>query len=167
MMIIDACVLIDFIKADRTVLELVVNHVGPLHVLSPIIAEVKEIDENELADLGLTVIEWDIEDASNAGERSRALSFNDWLCLLTAKRHSFTCVTNDISLRKECNAQDVSLMWGFNLLAELHNIGGIFAKEAEKIAQEIRKSNPKHITEKIISDFLDIIRKQEGRRSRP
>jgi hypothetical protein len=44
LMIMDACVLIDFIKAERAVLELVVKHVGPLHVTSPVIDEVNEID---------------------------------------------------------------------------------------------------------------------------
>jgi len=32
LMIMDACVLIDFTKTERAVLELVVNHVGPLYV---------------------------------------------------------------------------------------------------------------------------------------
>jgi hypothetical protein len=43
-MIIDAYVLIDFIKAERTMLELVVKHFGPLHVTSPVVNEVNEID---------------------------------------------------------------------------------------------------------------------------
>lgn len=54
LMIMDACVLIDFIKAERAVLELVVKHIGPLHVTSPVVDEVNEIDdENELVALGL------------------------------------------------------------------------------------------------------------------
>jgi len=40
-MIMDACVLIDFIKTDRTVLELIVKHVGPVHVISPIVEEAR------------------------------------------------------------------------------------------------------------------------------
>lgn len=68
LMIMDACVLIDFIKAERTVLELVVKHVGPLHVTSPVVDEVNEIDdENELVALGLIIIEPEIEDAYAAG----------------------------------------------------------------------------------------------------
>ncbi len=58
----DACVLIDFIKTDRAVLELVVKHLGPLHVISPIVDEVNDIDdENELIALGLIIIEPEIE----------------------------------------------------------------------------------------------------------
>ena len=167
LMIMDACVLIDFIKTGRAVLELVVNHVGPLYVTSPVVDEVNEIDdENELVALGLIVIEPEIEDAYAAGDRSGPLSFEDWLCLLTAKRHGFTCVTNDKNLRKLCRQESVSLLWGLELLAELHKVGGIPATEAETIAQAIRRSNPKHITEKIVSRFMDIIRRREGRSSR-
>jgi predicted nucleic acid-binding protein len=43
-MIMDTCVLIDFIKAERALLALVVKQVGPLHVTSPVIDEVNEID---------------------------------------------------------------------------------------------------------------------------
>lgn len=167
LMIMDACVLIDFIKAERTVLELVVKHVGPLHVTSPVVDEVNEIDdENELVELGLVIVEPQMEDAYSAGGRSGPLSFEDWLCLLTAKRHGFTCVTNDKNLRKLCKQEGVSLLWGLELVAELHQVGGITGKEAEALAKAIRRSNPKHITEKIVSRFLDLIRRQEGHRSR-
>jgi predicted nucleic acid-binding protein len=166
-MIMDACVLIDFIKAERAVLELVVKHIGPLHVTSPVLDEVNEIDdENELVALGLIIIEPEIEDAYTAGGRSGPLSFEDWLCLLTAKRHGLTCVTNDKNLRKLCKQEGVSLLWGLELVAELHKVGGITGKEAEAFAQTVRRSNPKHITEKIVSRFADLIRRQEGHRSR-
>ena len=167
LMIMDACVLIDFIKAERAVLELVVKHIGPLHVTSPVVDEVNEIDhENELVALGLIIIEPEIEDAYAAGGRSGPLSFEDWLCLLTAKRHGFTCVTNDKNLRRLCKQEGVSLLWGLELVAELHKVGGITSKEAEVFAQTIRRSNPKHITEKIVSRFADLIGRQEGHRSR-
>jgi hypothetical protein len=136
-------------------------------VISPVVDEVNEIDdENELVALGLIIIEPEIEDAFAAGGRSGPLSFEDWLCLLTAKRHGFTCVTNDQSLRKLCQQEGVPLLWGLGLLAELHKVGGIPGKEAEALAQAIRRSNPKHITEKIVSRFVDIIRRREGRQAR-
>lgn len=165
-LIMDACVLIDFIKAERAVLELVVKHIGPLHVISQVVEEVNEIDENELVDIGLTIIEPEIEDAYAASERSGSLSFADWLCLLTAKRHGFTCVTNDKNLRKLCEQEGVPLLWGLEVVAELHKIGGITGKEAVVFAQTISLSNPKHITEEIISDFESRIRRQEDHRSR-
>lgn len=162
-MIMDACVLIDFIKADRSILELVVKHVGLLHVTSSMVDEVNEIDdENELAALGMIIIEPDIKDAYSAGSRSGPLSFEDWLCLLTAKRHGFTCVTNDKNLRNMCKHEGVPLLWGLELVAELQKVGGITGNEAEAFAQAMRQSNPMHITEKILSRFVDLIRRREG-----
>ena len=78
----------------------------------------------------------------------------------------FMCVTNDKNLRKLCSQEDIPLLWGLELLAELHKAGGISGKEAEMIAQAIRESNPKHITAKIVLRFTDIIRRQESERSR-
>ena len=169
LMIMDACVLIDFIKAQRSVLELVVKHVGPLYVTSPVVDEVKEIDdEKDLVELGLLIVEPELEDAYMAASQSGGpLSFQDRLCLLAAKRHGFTCVTNDKNLRKSCTQEGVPILWGLELLAELHKAGGISEKEAKRIAQAIRTSNPKHITANIISRFIEIIRHQETQQSRP
>lgn len=168
LMIMDACVLIDFIKAERSVLELVVKYVGPLHVTSPVVDEINEIeDENELVDLGLVIVEPEIEDAFAAARQSGPTSFQDRLCLLAAKRHGFTCVTNDKNLRKLCKQEGVPMLWGLELLAELHKAGGIPGKEAEMIGQAMRESNPKHITAKIVSRFTDIIRRQESHLPRP
>lgn len=154
LMLMDACVLIDFIKADRYFLKLVVKHVGTLHVISPVVHEVNDIDgENELVELGVTIVEPEIEDAYTAVGQTAPTSFQDRLCLLTAKRHGFTCVTNDKNLRNLCKQEGVPLLWGLELLAELHKVGGITGEEAETIAQAIRESNPKHITAAIISRF--------------
>ena len=167
LMIMDACVLIDYIKAERAMLELVVKHVGPLHVISPVVDEVNAIDdENELVELGLVIVEPEIEDAYAAGSRSGPLSFEDWLCLLTAKRQGFTCVTNDKNLRKFCKQEGVPLLWGLELVAELHRVVGIPAEEAETFARSMQHSNPKHITASIISQFMDIIQRQERHRFR-
>lgn len=165
LMIMDACVLIDFIKADRRVLELFVKYIGPLHVASLVVDEVKEIDgEDELTALGMIIVEPEIEDAYIAGAQSGPLSFEDWLCMLTARRHGFTCVTNDKNLRKLCQQEKVPLLWGLELMLKLHKAGGITGKEAEELAKAIRQTNPKHITEKIVSDFMKHIKNQEDRK---
>lgn len=161
-MIMDACVLIDFLKADRSILELVVEHVGPLHVASPVIDEVHEIEtESELLQLGLVIFEPEIEDAYAAASQSGPTSFQDRLCLFAAKRSGFTCVTNDKNLRKLCAKEKVPLLWGLELLAELHRSGGIAAKDALDIARKIHEANPKHITLKILTQFKNLIRKSE------
>lgn len=161
LMIMDACVLIDYIKTDRSVLELIVKYVGEVHIISPVVDEVKVIDsEEELIELGLIIVEPELEDAFTAEEQVGATSFQDQLCLLTAKRHDFTCVTNDKNLRKACKMETIPTMWGLELIAKLHKSGGIPAKSAIDIARQIHKTNPKHITMKIVERFITIIKKQ-------
>ena len=167
LMIMDACVLIDFIKADRSVLELIVKHVGSLHVASPTIDEVNEIDdENELLELGLVIVEPEVADAyAAAAGRAGPTSFHDRLCMLVAKRYGFTCVTNDKNLRKLCQEEEVPLLWGLELLSRLHRSGGITMKSTLEIAGKIQKANPRHITPQILKRFQEVIRKQKGKKA--
>jgi len=159
----DACVLIDYIKADRYVLELIVKHIGPVHVVSPVVEEVNEVEnEEELAELGLVIIEPELKHAFTAASTQNSLSFQDKLCLLTAKRHGFTCVTNDKSLRKQCSAAKIPLLWGLELLATLHKSGGISAKSAIDLARQIHCDNPRHITASILERFIKIIHDSKG-----
>jgi predicted nucleic acid-binding protein len=152
-MIIDACVLIDFIQADRYVLGLIVKHVGPLYVVPSIVDEVNDLEIDELIDLGLLAIEPEVEDAFDAANKKGAVSFNDHLCLLTAKRQGFTCVTNDKNLRKECSKEKVPFFWGLELLRFLYNEGGMSSDSVISLAREIHQNNPRHITVEIFERF--------------
>ncbi|WP_041463905.1 PIN domain-containing protein [Pelodictyon luteolum] len=163
-MLLDACVLIDFLKADKAVLQLMVQYVGAFSVIGPVVDEVKEInDDNELIELGLIIMEPALEDAYAAGSQRGPLSFEDRLSLLTAKRHGLLLVTNDRRLRRECEPEGVAVLWGLELLAALHKAGGMPAMEVVGIAQAIRESNPKHITPKIVERFEEVIRHQDCR----
>lgn len=162
LMIMDACVLIDYLKTERSVLELFAKYIGPVHVVSPVIEEVQEIDSpEELIELGLIIVEPELEDAFAAASQIGPTSFQDKLCLLTAKRHGFTCVTNDKNLRKLCKKEKVPFLWGLQLLAELHQSGGIPAADAIAVAEQIHQTNPKHITTEIIERFTKIIWEKE------
>lgn len=159
-LLMDACVLIDFIKADVAVLQLIANHVGPVHVISSVIDEVKDLGGEALVELGVTIIEPELADAFAAAGSTGPISFQDRLCLLTAKRHGHVCVTNDISLRKQCEKENVRISWGLELLTTLHRRGGIPSSDAIDIAELIHKNNPRHITASIIERFVAIIKQQ-------
>jgi len=160
-MLMDACVLIDYIKTGSYVLELIVKHVGPVYVVSPVVEEVNDVEnEEELAELGLTIIEPEVEDAFTAASTQDSLSFQDKLCLLTAKRYGFTCVTNDKSLRNRCSAAKIPLLWGLELLVTLHKSRGISGDNAIGLARKIHSNNPKHITIKILERFIKNIHAQ-------
>ncbi len=161
-LILDACVLIDFVKADRSVVALITKHVGTIYVISPVVSEVQDIDgENELLKLGIIILEPEIEDAFKASVGTGATSFQDRLCMLTAKRNGFTCVTNDTNLRKLCESENVPYLWGLQLILELHKLKGISMSDALHIVNKIHITNPQHITKKIILRFTETISKQE------
>ncbi len=163
----DACVLIDYLKADPKVLGLFSEHFGPLYIASPILEEVKDIEkEDELIKLGIIVIEPELDEAFMSAGRPGPLSFQDRLCLHMSRRLGLTCVTNDKRLRAVCEAEGIPIMWGLELLIELHKADGISSKEAESLAHIIRESNPKHITAEILSRFVDKVREHERHRVR-
>jgi hypothetical protein len=167
-MILDACVLIDFIKSDRSVLKRVNDHVGQLYATSAIIDEVNDIeDENELDEYGLILIEPEMEDAIFAGSQSPGpLSFADWLCLLTAKRHGFICVTNDTCLRRGCKRESVPSLWGLELILELHKAGGISTEEAESVARSMQQTNPRFMHARLVAEFFAKLHGDAGKKPR-
>lgn len=134
LLLLDACVLIDFASSDVSVLALVSAHVGQLHVPSPVFDEVQQIDEALAASLGLKIVEPTIEMLLDAGARSGRLSFQDRVCLLVAKDGGFTCVSNDGALRTACKAERVPVLWGLELLVELVAARAIPAEGAREIA---------------------------------
>lgn len=159
LLLMDACVLIDFIKADSSIFKLFVKYVGEIHVVSPVVEEVKDIESTQaLEKLGLIIIEPKLDDVFTAANQSGSISFQDRLCLLTAKREGFICVTNDKRLRKQCEKDNVQILWGLQLLVGLHEKGGITSADAVELAEQIHKNNPKHISLKLLERFKDAVK---------
>jgi hypothetical protein len=80
LLIMDANVLIDLCEADRTVIRLISDHVGRIHVPLPVLREeVDQIDEAEYAKLGIVPVEPPFQTAVNAAARRAGLSFHDHL----------------------------------------------------------------------------------------
>ena len=86
-----------------------------------------------------------------AGEKG-PLSFQDNLCFLMAKQNGWTCVTNDKPLRRKCETERVPLFWGIELICILVESGGLPLKQATEIILEIKKLNPKYITDSIVEN---------------
>ena len=163
-LLLDACVLIDFIKSDPLVLALIAKHVGPVHVIQPIIAEVNQLDEDELTELGVIIVEPVLEDLYPAASVTGSTSFPDRLCALSAKRFGYTCVTNDKAFRRYCDQEKVPKCWGLQLLSELHKNGGMPAADAIDIARRIHESNPRHVGISLLEKFIEGIHLQENRK---
>jgi predicted nucleic acid-binding protein len=153
LLLVDACVLIDFAKTDISVLTLASRHVGEVHVVTPVFEEVKDIDATMAASLGINLVEPTLEALVQAATERGRLSFQDRLCLLVAKSHGYTCVSNDKQLRATCEAEGVSVMWGFEVLALLVERRALSAADAGELAEKIAASN-RRIAPAVLARFF-------------
>lgn len=160
LLLVDANVLIDFATTDRTVLSRVARHLGAIHVPRDVLAEVDQLDEAACTELGLVVIDGTIEQLAEAGAARGRLSFEDRVCLILARDHGWTCVTNDGALRRECAAAGIAVMWGLELMLELVAAGGMRADEAIAVAEAIGRANPRMKAE-VVEEFRSKLRRMQ------
>lgn len=153
LLILDACVLIDFVEADPGLFQRMVRHLGRVIIPSPLIKEVRGVDTSFFQAHGVEVITPSMEQLMLASNRRGKLSFQDHLCLLMAREAGCTCVTNDGALRKACAADGVDVLWGLRVVLNLVEAGGLTASEATSISRSIREANPLHITAEILERF--------------
>jgi hypothetical protein len=72
-------------------LKLFVVHVGPIHVPSPVLAEVKQLDESAATSLGLRVVEPELATAIQAANLGGALcGSSPWLAVLLVNGEALT-----------------------------------------------------------------------------
>ena len=154
-LILDANILIDFYKCDKTIIKLICTYVGQLYLATPVLYEINEIGDSDCAELGIIIVEPELEQVMLASEKKGSLSFQDNLCLILAKNHGWTCVTNDKPLRQMCESEGVTLIWGIELICILVESGGLPAKHARDIILGIKKMNPKYITDSIVEKAFE------------
>lgn len=158
-LILDACVVIDYAETDLSVLAAISTHVAPIALARPVLNEVEQLDEGAAADLGMTVVDVELELASKAAQGPRVLSFEDRVCLLLAKREDWTCVTNDRRLRRACAEESVRVMWGLEMMLRGVAVGVLSPNETIQIAEAMHHANPRYVTQKVVAKFT-----QEARR---
>lgn len=160
-LLLDASVLIDYAEADVSILELVSRHVAPVHIALPLLDEVDQVSRTDCERLGILVAEPSLDDLLSAGaQRGGALSFQDRLCVIVARANGWTCVTNDKALRVECVRQDVTVLWGLELIVEIVHQGQLSATQALRIARAVADSNPRYITKAVLGRFEARVRKR-------
>jgi hypothetical protein len=152
-LVVDACVLIDFAKADPAILPLVSRHVGEVHVATPVFEEVKDIDPAMAASLGIKLYEPSLDMAAAAAITKGRLSFQDRLCFAIAKKEGWTCVSNDKQLRAHCEREKVRVLWGFEVLAMLVEARALKVVHARDLAKRIAASN-RRIGAAVLARFL-------------
>lgn len=152
-LIIDACVLIDYFKSDRSILGLISHYVGRLQVVEDVLDEVEQLGYEELESLGMQLVEPGLDILIEAEATEENISFQDSLCFLLAKQNGWTCLSNDRKLRAACEAYGITVMWGLEPMKELVRKGKLGASEAIEVAKAIHESNPFFITTQIIEKF--------------
>ncbi len=150
--------LIDFYSCDKTILKLICNYVGQIYSSTPILNEINEINEGDCSELGIILIEPKLDHLIAASIGKGPLSFQDNMCFLLAKEHGWTCVTNDRPLRRKCELEGVSLIWGIELICMLVEYGGLSVDDARNIILKIQMNNPRYITQDIVQKAFERLR---------
>ena len=148
-----ANVLIDYRDSDPTILRLVSEHVGPVHVLRQVLAETKGMTLAQCRELSITVHELETEALLEQVNISSRLAFADRLCFLACRMHGWTCVSNDQRLRRTCEEDGISVRWGLELMIELVRVSALSPARAKQVAERIHENNPFHITRELIERF--------------
>jgi len=150
LLILDANALIDYYRCNREIFKLVCTHIGQIYLAKPVFDEVTQINTDQCTELGIILIEPELDDLLEAGGKRGRLSFQDHLCLILAKKHGLTCVTNDKPLRRECTIEKVPLIWGIELICILVESGGLDITRAKSFIIQMQQNNPKYFTDEII-----------------
>lgn len=158
-LLVDANVLVDYQAVDLGVLSLVGRHMGPVHIVTTVLAEVEGLDESECERLGFCVVEPSLEQAMEAASPSGRLSFADRLCLVLCRDNDWTCVSNDKALRRSCESIGVAVRWGLELMLELVARGHLAAPEALVIAERMHRTNPVFLGVPVLAAFREKIAK--------
>ncbi|MYK41343.1 MAG: PIN domain-containing protein [Gemmatimonadetes bacterium] len=153
----DADVLIDYRESEIKILELVVQHMGRVVVLAPVLDEVQGVTPAQCAQLGIEVVEVETEQLVRASEVESRVSFNDRLCLVACREEGWRCVTNDGALRRLCERHGVATRFGLGLMVDLVAAGALTRRRAMAVARQIQASNPLHINERVIQRFSEAL----------
>lgn len=160
--IADANVLIDYISTDPDVLSLAAKHLGPIHVETAVLQEVEQLSADYCKKVGLTPVQANLEQLSEASVRSGSLSFQDNLCLILARDRGWSCLSNDGPLRKVCQKNGIKVVWGLELMFGLIQHGCLSIERSIEVAYAIHAINPVYITRNIVEQFQQKIRSLAG-----
>lgn len=151
--LIDAVALIDYADSEPALLQLLSLHLGQVHVLTPVLAEVNQFDKAACNNFGVIIVEPEFVQTLEAAQKRGSLSFPDHLCLVVAREKGWTCLTNDLRLRRECASEGVGVLWGLEAIARLVECGALAVEQGKSIATRIHELNPRFITDKVLKEF--------------
>ncbi|MCJ7484169.1 MAG: hypothetical protein MUO31_14545 [Thermodesulfovibrionales bacterium] len=151
--VIDANVLIDYTDSDFSILVLFSEHIGMIHVITDVLEKVEQLNEAECRRLGLAITEPTLEQYLEAGQKIPGLAFDDILCLILARDHHWTLISNDKALRRACKGNNVSLLWGLEPMLPLVEKNLLPSSQTQKTADRIHALNPGFVNQQILERF--------------
>jgi rRNA-processing protein FCF1 len=163
-MILDSCVIIDFLDSDYKILQLASKHLGPIYIPCQIINEIKRKNINNRIEL-LNIIKCQhyIEILNcNLTEKnledyfmlySNKISFQDYICMLFSEKLNYICVTNDKKLRNLCLYNNINIIWGLQILINLNKNLVIKKEYAIEVFKKIQKASPNHYNNDLFLKF--------------
>ena len=155
----DADVLIDYRDTDLGIVALVAEHLARVTVVSQVLDEIREVSHADALRLGIDVVEPDIDQLVEAGNRGGRTSFNDQLCFLLCRDEGWTCVTNDGALRRLRKQNGVATRYGLRLMVDLVQARALSVERSISIAQQIHANNPLHINKRVLERFIAAVRR--------
>ena len=156
----DADVLIDYRDSDLTILALVSEYIGRVHVLREVLAEAPGISNRQCARLGIEIVQLETELMLEASNLPKSLSVTDRFCVIACERNHWTLVTNDLAMRRLCRERGIRLRWGLALMVDLVHAGVLTETRAIEVATMIQVGNPTHITARLIDRFRARLRER-------
>jgi hypothetical protein len=149
----DACVLIDYIKAEQTkILRLAAEHLFQIKLPLPILKEVNDFTQDQAEALGMEIIEPTIAQGQEAAARGGSLSKPDKLCFAIARDNGWGIWTSDKPLHKKCTDEGIPAYWGLEIMLELCAAGKLEYDTALQTAQKISNVNDR-ISAAVIKRF--------------
>lgn len=147
--ICDANVLIDYVDTDEDIIREVVVYWKEVIVPDRILNEITDLSLKRAKELGLSIVETPLSKIS----KFPGLSFQDSICLYHVGFNNAVCLSNDVSLRGECEKQNFKTVWGLEMLLYLAENKQITKKRGKDIAFKIAEINPE-ITPGILNNFI-------------
>ncbi len=156
--ITDASVLIDYYTADARILSRISRCIGSLVIPRQVFEEVRQIEEAQAKILGISILDPELSQFTEASIRGGPLSRADKLILIMARDRGYPCWTNDSRLRKKCLEEGIQVFWGLEIMLPLCKGGQLLEKAALRIGRRIHECNRFYITDEIIMRFEKRVR---------
>jgi len=111
--ICDANILIDYARADKKIIGLIIKYLYKIRVPLPVWEEVNDLSDEEAAILGIDIIEPSIAQIYEAANMfGGGLSDEDHICFIIARDEKAICATNEKPLRRKCKDSGIEVLWG-------------------------------------------------------